>query len=115
MKTEDLQALLDKATPGPWYMGGLKSFEMNGAPFRRVYFSETSPVPQYVHILGKSCDANAALIAAAPKLAAENLKLRATLAKIADEKLTIGRSLHATLNQIILDAKTAIKTLEETE
>ena len=63
-----------KHTPGPWRIGRLESWEMDGTPFRRVYFPnsaakylEDQPV-QEAHIRGDNCDENAMLIAAAPDL-----------------------------------------------
>lgn len=60
-----------KWTPGPWRVGHLESYEMDGTPFRRVYFPDQNGDNADLHeghIRGADCDANAHLIAAAPDL-----------------------------------------------
>lgn len=53
-------------TEGDWRIGRLESYEMDGTPFRRVYFPGDDPCE--AHVRGQDCDENARLIAAAPDL-----------------------------------------------
>ncbi|KFI26654.1 hypothetical protein CN97_02835 [Haematobacter massiliensis] len=76
----DLEKLLAEVTPGEWKIGRLESYEMDGTPFRRVYFESGE-----AHIRGADCDQNARLIAMAPTLARK---------VIAAEKLAEALRLH---------------------
>jgi hypothetical protein len=99
--SEDIRKMLDEATPGPWWVcnydaGDCHWYDHNGpcpsiqAPdaydcavvhwdgFKQEYWSACDGNQ-------KQIEANARLIAAAPDLAAEVLRLRALLAECADD------------------------------
>jgi hypothetical protein len=62
-----------KHTPGPWRTGWLQSYEMDGNPvsyvYRRPPGDERETAANRIRIKGgDDCDADAALIAAAPEM-----------------------------------------------
>lgn len=86
MTDEELRAMLDAATPGPWeatrkvHKSGTVSVRFSGenwADFARVWVRSSG-----CESANQEGEANARLIAAAPDLAAEVLRLRAELAAL---------------------------------
>jgi hypothetical protein len=76
MTSEDIREMLEAATPGPWDLDGIAIANLDAYPKDVCLMGE--PL-QYPGDLGKMFDnheANARLIAAAPDLAAEVLRLR---------------------------------------
>ena len=70
-----LPGMLEKATPGPWRIGKRSSCEVREMSGARVCTTFTSVMSDYKD------EVNAALIALAPDLAAEVIRLRAREAK----------------------------------
>ena len=85
MTTDEIKCLLDEATPGPWVIGtdddGTAVETDDGAMF---VVTNTWSIARINGYAGPSdaTPANARLIAAAPDLAVEVLRLRATLSAI---------------------------------
>lgn len=78
MKTDELKALLARATPGPWHKDGQMWDQI-------VWSDNETRVCFMAHSNGLNDardEANARLIAAAPDLAADNIRLREGLAEI---------------------------------
>lgn len=84
-----------KHTPGAWRIGNLESYDMEGTPFRRVYFNMKSDDIAEAHIRGEWCDENASLIAAAPDLAEALIEL----IKDAEVCINIPASAYAALRK----------------
>lgn len=79
MKTAELKALLARATPGPWHKDGQMWDQI-------VWSDNETRVCFMAHSNGLNDardEANARVIAAAPDLAADNIRLREGLAEIA--------------------------------
>lgn len=80
ISTEELQKLLDAATPGPWELDGIA---IAGSDHRMGDVCLMGEPAQFPGDISAECDnweANARLIAAAPDLAAELIAARAKIA-----------------------------------
>lgn len=107
ISTEELWKLLDEVTPGPW---------------RKVFYGGPDDVGYTVDGVGYAfCDADANLIAAAPDLAAEVIRLREaleplvktdSLKDLSDEELIVERDAGSHHAGFILNARAVLNHKE---
>lgn len=80
LTTDQLKDLLAKVTPGDWMADSLKS---TGLPSAYINATDGYPVARAVGVVSEfETEANAALIAIAPTLAAEVVRLREALTRL---------------------------------
>ena len=81
---DEIRAMLDGATPGPWELDGIAiahACSPYGYPIDVCLMGEPAHYPGDIPVMMRDWEDNARLIASAPSFAAEVLRLRGALRK----------------------------------